>query len=124
MKKTTDKHFKIFRQECERLINVLGLQDWSIYFAHDGKEEDGRFGFTSTKYKSCVATVGLNKFWDADPRLLNEEAIKDVARHEIMHLLLARLYGLACERGVSIDELEKEEESVVVRLENILKNKI
>ena len=118
MKKTTEKHLAIFREECEHWIKRLGLGGWEVnYFTC---EEEGIHAKVHTDYGGCTATAFLAKKWDDKITPLSEETIRQAARHEMIHLLLGNFSLLASSRYVSEGELEKAEEELVMKLEKII----
>lgn len=115
--KTTKNHFEIFKREARRMIKELGLLDWDVYFVHEEFKKDSHsLAQCRVHYTDKSATLALNKdFEDGD---VSPKFIRQTARHEVFHLLLARLEGVAKERFVNGNELYEADEEVVNRLEN------
>lgn len=115
--KTTEKHFKIFKEECERLIKLWGLTGWKVYYEHTQLQE--KYASMSTDLDNQVSSIALNTEWQ-ELRPLNDDEIRKVAKHETIHLLLARLSDLGASRYVSSLELKSAEEDIVHKLEGLL----
>lgn len=120
--KTTKKHFDIFKTECERWIDQLKLDNWKIYYVHR-QVNPNTYATCSTKAGAYVATLFFTDNWDTldGNHLLIEEHIKDSAKHEVIHLLLARLSDCATSRNYMISDCLEAEEELVRKLENIIK---
>lgn len=115
--KTSQRHFKIFKKECQRWIKGFNLSNWQVYFKHlKFRGEVKAFARLKSNLSSHTATIFLNKDWEKD--LLTDERIKKSARHEVMHLLLARLGELSRSRYVTPTEFIEAEEEIVNRLVN------
>jgi hypothetical protein len=115
--KTTQKQFQLFKQECEKWIDKLELHNWSVHYQHCPLRHSAQ---TTSDYLGMVATIGLNTEWDNGVRQLNDEEIAKSAKHEIIHLLLAKLDILASSRFISSNELDHAEHEIVRKLEHIL----
>lgn len=118
---TTARHFAIFKAECKRLLKLWGVNDWDVTFAHEGlsyARAQCRFSLITR-----VATISLGRVWSGDGNKAYEPAfsmIKDCARHECAHLLLAPLHGLTGARYVTEDEEKCAVESVCRHLQGLL----
>ena len=64
MIKTTKKHFKLFKSEVIRLVNLFGLTDWKISFEHKDLEDD--YVRLSWDYSGSVACFFLCTNWDIE----------------------------------------------------------
>jgi len=122
MIKTTQKHFEIFKKEVRKWVDIFQLNGWQIYFKHKTNKTD--FGGLATILKNKVATFFFTQSFDDAVCSFTEEAIKKTARHEVIHLLLARLSCLVSERFVSENEVEEAEEEIVNILVNYINKKI
>ena len=115
MTKLTEKHFKIFQQECEKWIEKFKLDNWEVHFRWQDDRE-ARASCT-TELSNYIATLFLSKEWNYQPQL---PEIEMVAKHEVIHLLLGRLSTNARMRYVGGDDLEESEEELVRKLEKLL----
>ena len=116
MTKTTKKDFELFMKECKIWEERLRLDGWSILYLH---EEAGKaLAETDITPDTRTVCVRLNTEW-TDP--INTEAIKETAKHEMIHVLLGRMSGNASYRYTSKIELDESEEELVYKLEKIIK---
>lgn len=111
--RTTKRQFEDFKNECLRLQKTLNLKDWKIYF--NWAEGSGYYSKISSDVEGNVATISIcksykkNHFWD----------VKISAKHEMIHLFLARLENLAKSRYVSEEQIYSEEERLARVLEKL-----
>jgi hypothetical protein len=123
MIKTTKKHFKLFKSEVIRLVNLFGLTDWKISFEHKDLEDD--YVRLSWDYSGSVACFFLCTNWDREEAVpLTNEAIKKIALHEVCHLLVAPITSLGEARFVNEGEITDENERLARQLTNILGSEI
>lgn len=113
--KTKPVHFAIFEEACHEWIAKFGLSNWRVYIKHENIRKSA-YAETHTKLSGYVATIFFNKTWDKDIRPLNNEEIRKCAQHEIVHVLLARIVGIAGTRFVTSDELGEAEEEAINRI--------
>lgn len=111
--KTTTKQFEEFKTEVLRLQPILSLNRWKIYFEHK-KIDGGVFARTHYKRDGMVSNMIFNI--DTNDNRLD---VKQTAKHECLHLLLANLFCIAENRHFDSFELEKSEEEVIRVLEKI-----
>ncbi len=117
---TTKKDFSIFVERCKYWIKVFGLTEWEINFRHEsgGKTMSDSFSWIITDNEGNQFTIiSLNTERERTP---SAENLKEDARHEVLHLLLADLCNAGEERYVSRDQLHKAEHMVIRRLEKVL----
>jgi len=108
--------FQLFQSEFKKWQEKFGLTGWQVYFKKD--LIDGCFADISFCHGLQVATVRLNdKLPDKDKPFRD---IKKDARHEALHLLLARLEGNAKFRYASENEITESIEELVVKLEGLI----
>jgi hypothetical protein len=110
--KTTKAQLAIFQKECERLIEVLGLKRYAYYY---GMQELGeRQAVTCMNVGGGVMTLLLNDEYDED---FNP---KRIAKHEMAHVLTAKLEQLASCRFIDNEEVDEEMEVIANILERVL----
>ena len=112
MVRTTQKDFKEFKAEFNRMVEILGLKNWNLTFSLE-KINDSTMADIHYDCSARFANVRLNT------SKLTDKSLKDFARHEVYHLLLADLYDSATNRYISKSELDQIEEGVVVTLEKL-----
>ncbi len=117
--KTTTKDFKVFMDECERLVVLLGLRSYEVRYIH--MKLDNARATASIDYNAGLAQVKFGLDWDdkaGSPICV--DAIKSAARHEIAHVLIGRLHCIAGSRFVSENEITEAVEEIANRLEGVL----
>lgn len=116
---TTPEHFKVFKGEFLRWIDIFGLKAWEIFFDHREPPEPCR-AYLSYNTSGRVATVMLSPAWENFDEPPTKEMIRKVAFHEACELLLARFNILAQERYVQRDEIREELHTIIRTLENVV----
>lgn len=117
--KTTKKHFKLYKDECFKWRDILGLKGTELYFTHDDLGE-GIAGMSVYDYDGHIATLYLNTEYILHEGSNIEDDIKHTALHEMLHVLTGDLVHMGRERFISLDAYNKEMESLVCRLTSIL----
>ena len=113
------KNFKEFIKYCKHYIEVFGLRDWDITFAHsEDLYQQGSLANTTFNTSSHMATIRLaTKKWC---NIMPNE-IKKAALHECGHIWIGVLHELATKRYVQTeDTIDDEIERLLISLENIL----
>lgn len=116
--KTTKKHYRIFREECQKLAKKFGLSDWKIYFEH--ASIPGNRANCTWDIEGYVCTIRLGKDWNTVP---TKRGAKAAAIHEVLHIVTARLGSLARCRYISKEEIEIEEERLAHILQRVIAGK-
>jgi len=112
--KTSNEQFKKFKIYCEFYKEKYALNNWTIYYQH----KDIKNGYASQSNGLYVATITFGKEWpDAE---YDDSFIEDTARHEILHIITARLHQVAKERYTTRENLQDADELAVKLIENIL----
>lgn len=114
--KATPDEAAAFREECLAWQAKLGLTDWTLQFKTadaDGGLDEAEVDFDCDTRHATI-TYFLNVKDSLHP--------KDVARHEILHLLLADMLHAAINgRDESDPILGREEHKVIERLLKVLR---
>ena len=118
--KTTNKHFQIFKEECQKWIDKFGLSGWEVSFVHQTYSEN-TYATCFTALVGMRATIYFTDKWDNEIRKISPETIKQSAKHEAIHLLLARLSDNGRARYINELEMNEAEEELVRKLEKIIK---
>jgi hypothetical protein len=118
---TTDEDFDYFKQCCLEYQLKFGLQSWEIWFAWSDLSKDGYNAMINWSVDSSTATVTFSTKWTRLVYLGRDtnETIRRVARHEIFHLMIARLNDVACRRYATLNEVDSSAEQLVIMIENI-----
>lgn len=111
-----NKDFKDFQKYFKEYQAKFGLNGWQVYFKH-GPVDDA---FANVRYTlgDMVATVWLNSKLSKGDKPFKD--IRKSAKHEALHLLIARLEGNACHRWVSRAEIEESSEELVNKLDSLI----
>ena len=119
MAKTTKKHFEIFKNECQKWIDKFQLNGWKIYFEYGGTNKNS-YSTIRNNLIGHVATISFTKEWSMVGINNINKGIKETAKHEIIHLLLARFSEIGSARYTTNDEFYEAEEELVRKLEKII----
>jgi hypothetical protein len=105
---------QLFENECRRLANLWELNNWTFRFHHQkGKKWEG--GSITRTLTNCQADIYLEEKYSND-----EKQIKQTAKHEMLHVLLGKLFLIGLNRWADRDEYDREEEELVHKLEKLL----
>lgn len=115
--KTTKADFEAFKGFCAEAIQKLGLVEWSVHYDH--KHLDDQYARTYWFLSAGAATIILSTYWD-DLRPKTPEAIRRLAYHEIMHVMMAPLIVAAEERYANQNAIDTAEHLIIRRLENVI----
>jgi len=114
---TTEKHFDLFKRECNKWILIFGLVGWYFHFIHNGEDKEV-LGWARCDVVGRVATISLNKNW-GNYKITSYE-IKRTAFHEVCEVLFASLRAIAGARYIGIDEIMEENHNLIRTLENVI----
>jgi hypothetical protein len=117
--KVSEEHFQVFIAEFKRLVNKLELNNWRVDFVL--QKDLGSFGRCIADIGGYVATIMLCDEWDDSIRPLTTKTLKETAKHEINHLMIARLECQAKSRFVSAAEVGEAAEELVRKLSFAMK---
>lgn len=125
MPKTTDEQFTCFIEECERLLEKLGLQGWDVRYARN-VDLGGVKSVEWISVSDCVASISdrtaiLSISDELGEEDGVEEEILDSALHEVIELLLARMHALMLSRYVEPEEADEARHEVIHILRRLLK---
>lgn len=116
--RTSKAYFNRFKKEFLRFQQLLGLTQYRIDFFHEKLEYN--YAQVTVYQLQKAARVSLNTEISENSGT-GDEGPESHARHEVIHLLLDRLWWLGVSRYIADDDLQEEVEAIVVRLEKILK---
>lgn len=114
--KTSKEDFKYFQQQCEIWLDKLSLRDWKVYYFH--QTEKGSFAWMNPDCEGKVVSIGLSIDWVEEN--VTKEFLKQVSRHEVLHVLLADLVQTGKYRQSCDADFTESQHAVIRRLENIL----
>jgi hypothetical protein len=114
---TTKADFELFKKECWKWINRLGLHSWEYSFVHADIDANGDCtSFRNAKRilirfaKSIIPIDKTKSFY-----------IKEIAQHEVFHVLLENLYHQAFDRSYCDEDYRIEEHAVIHKLQKAFK---
>ena len=120
--KTTQKNFYLFKQECQKWIDRFELNNYRVVYEwKDLKKSDASMNSQQSSMNSTIALSKNIGFDGADYNMSQNEFIKSLAKHEIIHLLLGRYVWCAESRFIITNEISESEEELVRKLEKIIK---
>lgn len=115
--KTTKKDFELFKKYCDEVVQVLGLTEWSVLYAHEHFANE--FANTNYQVSSATAVITLSTYWDG-LRPKTDLALRRLALHEVLHIVLAPLVAEAMERYTNQLTIDTAEHLIIRRLENMI----
>jgi len=124
--KLNNTHLNIFKEYCEECAIIFGVSEWKIFYGIRDLSKEGDNAWINIKRRTMTITIQLAEDWDEELIKFSDERFRHYAIHEMIHVLLANAMELACEKierynKNEIEELLIAEESLVNRLEKILK---
>lgn len=114
--KLNKKHFKIFVKECKRCVEKFKLDNWDIHYRFAKLDDRAQI---YRVLKGYIATITLSTNWDGYDRIKASE-VRECAKHEVIHLLLARLSSNGEVRFVTVEDYIESEEELVRKLEKLI----
>ena len=120
MKRTTKRHFDLFRQTCATCIEDWGIVGWQVTYRH--AKLPGAQATCTTRQQHRIACLSLTTHWeDAEGKdVLTDNRVRQSARHEATHLLIATMVNIISSRYVTEDECVHAEEALVRHLQELL----
>lgn len=113
--KTSKAYFNRFKKEFLRWQTLLGLTQYRACF-HIRKLND-LYAEIEINEEGKIACIAI----DSELNIKDNIGPEGNARHELLHLLTHKLVYLCKCRYVRYEEIQNEWESIVVRLEKVLK---
>jgi len=116
---TTKADFELFKKECRKWIDKLGLHEWEFTFYHDDLENNTNADCTSS-FQDKTIVIRLAKSYQKGDNS-KSQSIKKSAQHEVLHALLENLYYMARIRGWCHSDYLTEEHAVIHKLQKAFK---
>jgi hypothetical protein len=113
---TTATDFAKFKSEVKKYQEKYNLGSWEIFYCHE-KTEDNSLATVSFDLEAHHAIFTLGKDWSTHKGGKSVNEIRATARHEVRHLLLAKLYLMALSRNMAQEDLDGEIHSIINALE-------
>lgn len=116
MPTVTRRHFAAFEKAIHHYVTAYGLTGWTIELHHEGDNKLGR-ATCSPQLDGRRVDVYLPTSWENED--VTPQKLDSAARHEVIHILLARMSALAAERHCSAAQLYEAEEELVTKIMEI-----
>lgn len=113
----TEEHFAFFEAEVRKWLKRMQLDFWKVLVTRDDIQG---YAQTAIDYLSRTANVVLCNEWDDELLSLNEDTLREIAQHEVMHILVEPVATIAKARFVSQDSLVANLEELVRRLVRLI----
>ena len=113
---TAERDFEAFKRAFTKYQKLFGLSDWKVRFKHGDSDE--YYASIEPDFGQQTAIVFLNTNLPVKDREFKD--IKGSAKHEAIHLLLARLEGEARTRYTNPPAVTEALEATVHRLEGVI----
>lgn len=111
-----DHQFEIFKAEVDKCVKAVGFTEWA-YKCRRADIGEGPIASLSGNVINMFAWISLNTKLPAD---VGDADIASAARHEVGHLLIAKLEHLARTRYIQEDEILAASEQITRKLEKVL----
>jgi len=112
-----NKDFKCFQKYFKEYQYRFGLAGYKVYFKYEPLD-DGIFANITCDSHDMFATVRLNSVVSKEDK--PDRDIRRLAKHEAIHLLLARFDDKARSRYVRRDEIYEVAEELATKLEGLI----
>lgn len=117
--KLNNQHFNSFKAECEEWLDKFELNRWDVVYTF--KPMNGTEACADSQPSSYFADITLNKELTNIEKSENvDDYLKNLAKHEVLHILISRFSGVAKMRYINERELDDEEEGIVNLLTKII----
>lgn len=117
--KLRKSHFNLFKKYCRSWIDTFCIKNWDIDYDF-GAIADSE-AVVSKNYMGCRVNVKLADEIELSNNKTIEYTLNEVAKHEMLHILIGNLVMLAGSRFITRDELSKSEEELIIKLCKIIK---
>jgi len=116
--KTTPKQFELFKKECAHYIEKFHLNGFEFRFFHTDNP-DIKAQIQTHQLSAGVISIYLGKDWKNTEKITDAN-IKAVAKHEMVHALIAEYANIATSRYVTEPEEYLANEKLTNKLEKLL----
>lgn len=113
--KFTQEDFEFFKKECAYWIERYGLKQWNVIFFH--KQLNERDAETYTDIENFFAQISLTKSFKENQDEDKIKNLKQAAKHEIFHILFAKLKSKAKWRYATDYQIDEAEHEIIRILE-------
>lgn len=113
--KPTDEQKALFELCVNQYAAILNLKNWRIEVS-DKPAAKGCFSDVSVSLPDRAACIRIGKDWQT--KEITNKLIREIAVHEVLHVLLSEVISAASNRDTAATEAA--EHSVILTLEKIL----
>lgn len=113
-----DNNFRIFVKECKFWVDKLHIDGWGVEYSMSKLGNVESFATITFQSNGMKARITFYQRQNEDQ---SADQIREHAKHEIMHLLIARYATMAENRFCRDEELEQAEEELVQKLLRVIK---
>lgn len=122
VKQSNKKDFVTFKKECLRLQKEWQLNSWTIRFEYkDLGTSEARMQADFNNHNSSIALSTKIQYGEFQEVKTRQEYVKDLAKHEMLHLLLRPVTFIGEARWATDSEFVAQEEGLVRKLMDIIK---
>jgi hypothetical protein len=114
---TTAEEFLFFQSSCRKYQKLFSLIDWDLYFCLEDLSEDAEMANISWCFNGHSCRITLSSKIPLYDDYMYE--MEKVARHEIIHILLARIQEYSQRRNVIQSDIDEAIESLVRMIDNV-----
>jgi len=111
-----NKDFELFQKEFKKWQKLFGLNGYKVYFKYE--PDDSCFASLTVNLSDMVATVRLNS--ELPDKDKPHKDVRQSAKHEALHLLVARLEKNGKYRYSTENEIYEATEELVHKLEGLM----
>ena len=115
--KTTDEQYRYFRDCVREYLEEFRIDDWAVQF---------EFGESSGSNATCTINIDariVTFLLATRIRYTENSEIKDLALHEVCHLLLSDVTVLIGRRFITDNQIEQACESVARKVQSLLRKR-
>lgn len=118
MPTVTRRHLTAFEKAVHHYVIAYGLTGWTIEIHHEGTSSsmNGRAS-CAPQLDGRRVDIYLPTSWEDED--VTPLKLDSAARHEVIHILLARMSGLAADRHCTGAQLYEAEEELVTKIMEI-----
>ena len=116
--KTTNKHFELFKSECEYWQDIFNLNGFNLRI-YWNEADKNRAQLDIDQLEEGILKVNFGQEINPDEDCTTEE-IKKSAKHEMIHALLAEMSYASYRRFITQKEVYLLEEKLVNKLEKLI----
>jgi len=116
MIKISDKNYKQFVKWCRHYQRLFGLMSYNLWFEHTNLSE-----YTYASIKTNVENATVTLWFNTEMGdYCQRQSPRETAKHEMLHILAAKLVHCAKERITTQEQIDIEWEHLTVTLQGLI----